>query len=334
MGQEEKLALPVGTTLDRFIKRNEKDFEYATGELSQLLRDIGLAAKILNREINRAGLANLSGAFGEQNVQGEDQQKLDVIANVRFTRAFRNGGEVCAIISEEKSDVIELNKQSKYIIAIDPLDGSSNIDVNVSIGTIFSVYRRKSALGSSVTREDLLQSGRDQVAAGYLLYGSSTMLVYTTGKGVYGFTYEPSLGDFFLSHQNMKIPQDGSVYSVNEGYYRDFPAGVQEYIETCKEKRYAARYIGSLIADFHRNLLKGGIYMYPPTARQPQGKLRLLYECHALALVVEQAGGKATDGTQDILDICPTDFHQRAPLYIGSPNMVDAVMEYLRNAHS
>ena len=322
--------MPVGTTLDRFINRKEKDFEYATGELSQLLRDIGLAAKILNREINRAGLSNLSGAFGEQNVQGEEQQNLDVIANVRFTRAFRNGGEVCAIISEEKSDVIELNNRSKYIIAIDPLDGSSNIDVNVSIGTIFSVYRRKSAVGTSVTREDLLQSGRDQVAAGYLLYGSSTMLVYTTGHGVYGFTYEPSLGDFFLSHQNMKIPRDGTTYSVNEGYYRDFPAGVQAYLDDCKEKRYAARYIGSLIADFHRNLLKGGMYMYPPTAKQPQGKLRLLYECHALALVVEQAGGKATDGTQDILDICPTEFHQRAPLYIGSPNMVDAVMERLR----
>ena len=289
-----------------------------------------MAAKILNREINRAGLSNLSGAFGEQNVQGEEQQNLDVIANVRFTRAFRNGGEVCAIISEEKSDVIELNNRSKYIIAIDPLDGSSNIDVNVSIGTIFSVYRRKSAVGTSVTREDLLQSGRDQVAAGYLLYGSSTMLVYTTGHGVYGFTYEPSLGDFFLSHQNMKIPRDGTTYSVNEGYYRDFPAGVQAYLDDCKEKRYAARYIGSLIADFHRNLLKGGMYMYPPTAKQPQGKLRLLYECHALALVVEQAGGKATDGTQDILDICPTEFHQRAPLYIGSPNMVDAVMERLR----
>ena len=330
MHPEEQLAMPVGTTLDRFIKRNERDFPYATGELSQLLRDIGLAAKILNKEINRAGLNNLSGALGGQNVQGEEQQKLDVIADVRFTRAFRNGGEVCAIISEEDSDVIELNNKSKYIIAIDPLDGSSNIDANVSIGTIFSVYRRKSEPGTSVTREDLLQPGRDQVAAGYLLYGSSTMLVYTTGHGVCGFTYEPSLGDFFLSHRNMRIPEDGSTYSVNEGYYYDFAPGVQRYIDQCKEQRYSARYIGSLIADFHRNLLKGGIYMYPATTDKPDGKLRLLYECNAMAMVVEQAGGKATDGQQRILDRCPREFHERAPLYIGSTKMVDAVMDNLR----
>ena len=331
MDQDEKLALPVGTTLDRFINRNEKDFPYATGELSQLLRDVGLAAKILNREINRAGLNNLVGAFGEQNIQGEDQQKLDVIANVRFTRAFRNGGEVCAIISEEDSDVIELNNKSKYIIAIDPLDGSSNIDANVSIGTIFSVYRRKSEPGTPVERNDLLQPGRDQVAAGYLLYGSSTMLVYTTGSGVYGFTYEPSLGDFFLSHRNMKIPAGGSTFSVNEGYYNDFSPGIQRYIDQCKEQRYSARYIGSLIADFHRNLLKGGIYMYPATTDKPKGKLRLLYECNALAMVIEQAGGKATDGKQRILDICPSEFHERAPLYIGSPNMVDTMMAILQS---
>lgn len=334
MNQEEKLAIPVGTTLDRFINRNEKDFPYATGELSQLLRDIALAAKILNREINRAGLNNLAGAFGEQNVQGEDQQKLDVIADVRFTRAFRNGGEVCAIISEEESDVIELNNKSKYIIAIDPLDGSSNIDVNVSIGTIFSVYRRRSEPGTPVQREDLLQPGRDQVAAGYLLYGSSTMLVYTTGNGVFGFTYEPSLGDFFLSHRDMKIPEEGSVYSVNEGNYYDFSPGVQRYIDACKEKRYSARYIGSLIADFHRNLLKGGLYMYPATQDKPNGKLRLLYECNALAFLIEQAGGRATDGTQPILDIVPGEFHQRAPLYIGSPSMVDAVVNSMQNHSS
>ena len=225
--------------------------------------------------------------------------------------------------------MIELNNKSKYIIAIDPLDGSSNIDVNVSIGTIFSVYRRKSEPGTPVQREDLLQPGRDQVAAGYLLYGSSTMLVFTTGNGVYGFTYEPSLGDFFLSHCNMKIPTNGTTYSVNEGYYYDFSPGVQHYIDACKEKRYSARYIGSFIADFHRNLLKGGIYLYPATADQPNGKLRLLYECNALAMVVEQAGGKATNGTQRILDICPSEFHERAPLYIGSPNMVDALVENL-----
>ena len=334
MNQEEKLAIPVGTTLDRFINRNERDFPYATGELSQLLRDIALATKILNREINRAGLNNLAGTFGEQNVQGEDQQKLDVIADVRFIRAFRNGGEVCAIISEEDSNVIELNNKSKYIIAIDPLDGSSNIDVNVSIGTIFSVYRRQSKPGTPVQREDLLQPGRNQVAAGYLLYGSSTMLVYTTGSGVFGFTYEPSLGDFFLSHRDMKIPEEGSIYSVNEGNYNDFSVGVQRYIDTCKEKRYSARYIGSLIADFHRNLLKGGIYMYPATQDKPNGKLRLLYECNALAFLIEQAGGKATDGTQPILDIVPSELHQRAPLYIGSLNMVNALVDNMQRHHA
>lgn len=328
------LGLPVGTTLDRFIKKNQEDFPYASGELSQLLRDIALAGKILNKEINHAGLDNIIGDIGETNVQGENQQKLDVVADIRFTRALRNGGEVCAIVSEENEEIIHLNPNSKYLVAIDPLDGSSNIDVNVSIGTIFSIYRRKSPLGSTATVEDVLQPGRDQVAAGYLLYGSSTMLVYTTGNKVNGFTYEPSLGEFFLSHRNMCIPKDGKVFSINEGYYHDYQEEIKSYILSCKERRYSARYIGSLVGDFHRNLLKGGIYLYPATQKNPLGKLRLLYECNALALIAEQAGGKATDGKHRILDIVPGTFHQRTPFLVGSPVMVNEVMENLQKSTS
>lgn len=321
------LGMPVGTTLDRFIKRKQDDFPFATGELSQLLRDIALAGKIVNREISRAGLLGIAGAFGNQNVQGEEQQKLDVIANIRFIRALRNGGEVCAIISEEEEDIIDLeNSKGRYVVAIDPLDGSSNIDVNVSIGTIFSIYRRKSPVGGPVQPEDVLQKGNEQIAAGYILYGSSTMLVYSTGRGVYGFTYEPSLGEFFLSHSNMTIPKDGNIYSINEGGWHDFMPGVREYVEYCKQQRFSARYIGSLVADFHRNLLKGGIYIYPATQTKPNGKLRLLYECNALAFIVEQAGGIATDGEQRILDIDPTELHQRSALFIGSEKMVNHAM--------
>ena len=328
------LGLPVGTTLDRFIKKNQEDFPFATGELSQLLRDIALAGKILNREISRAGLNNILGEIGQTNVQGEDQQKLDVIADIRFTRALRNGGEVCAIISEEKKEIIHLNPGSKYLVAIDPLDGSSNIDVDVSIGTIFSVYRRRSDVGKPATEGDLLQSGNQQVAAGYLLYGSSTMLVYTTGNGVNGFTYEPSLGEFFLSHQHMKIPADGSVYSVNEGYYNEYSKGITDYIKKCKVNKYSARYIGSLVGDFHRNMLKGGIYLYPANTNNRDGKLRLLYECNALAFIVEQAGGKATDGHQRILDINPTEFHQRTPFIVGSSKLIDDALQCIKRASS
>lgn len=321
------LGHPVGTTLDRFIKRKQDEFPFATGELSQLLRDIALAAKLVHREISRAGLLDVSGAFGSQNVQGEEQQKLDVIANIRFIRAFRNGGEVCAIVSEEDEKIIDLeNSQGRYVIAMDPLDGSSNIDVNVSIGTIFSIYRRKSPVGGPVLEEDVLQKGTEQIGAGYILYGSSTMLVYSTGHGVHGFTYEPSLGEFFLSHAEMTIPEDGKIYSINEGGWHDFYPGTREYIETCKERRYSARYIGSLVADFHRNLLKGGIYIYPGTENRPNGKLRLLYECNALAFIVEQAGGMATNGEYRIVEIDPTELHQRAPLYIGSKRMVEEAM--------
>ena len=324
MGKAEnsRIALPVGSNLDRFINKNQEAFKYATGELSQLIRDLAYAGKVVNREINRAGLAGITGAYGSENVQGEEQQNLDVAANIRFTRALQKGGEVAAIISEEDEDIIDLNNpRSKYIIAIDPLDGSSNIDVNVSIGTIFSIYRRISPLGSPVQMEDVLQAGKHQVAAGYILYGSSTMFVYTTGKGVNGFTYEPSLGEYILSHQNMKMPKDGTIYSVNEGSYNSFGPEVKKYIEKCKERGYSARYIGSLVADFHRNLLKGGIYFYPSTSKAPNGKLRLMYECNALAFIAEQAGGKATDGKNRILDIEPESLHQRVPFYVGSKHM-------------
>ena len=330
--EDSRIALPIGTTLDRFIKNKQDEFQYATGELSQLLRDIALAGKVVNREINKAGLINIAGAIGTQNIQGEDQQKLDVLANIRFIRALTKGGEACAIVSEEDEEIVDLQNDGRYVIAIDPLDGSSNIDVNVSIGTIFSIYRRITPTGTPITKEDVLQKGIEQAAAGYLLYGSSTMLVYTTGHGVNGFTYEPSLGEYFLSHPDMIIPADGTIYSINEGSFNSFSDEVKGYVEHCKNNNYSARYIGSLVADFHRNLLKGGIYMYPPTAKAPSGKLRLLYECNALSFIIEQAGGSASTGTQRVLEIHPNELHQRVPLFIGSKNMVEKAESYYAKA--
>lgn len=321
--ESSRIAHSIGTALDRFIKNNQDQFAYASGELSQLLRDIALASKVVNREVNKAGLIDLMGAVGSQNLAGDDQQKLDVLANIRFTRALAKGGEVCALISEESDTYVDLNNEGKYVIAIDPLDGSSNIDVNVSIGTIFSIYRRKSPAGTPIQSTDILQKGSDQVAAGYVLYGSSTMLVYTTGHGVNGFTYEPTLGEYFLSHPQLKMPEDGKIYSINEGLANSFPASVQDYIRYCKDCQYTARYIGSLVADFHRNMLKGGIYIYPATAKSPKGKLRLMYECNALAFVAEQAGGSATNGKDRILDIEVKELHQRTAFYVGSKNMVE-----------
>ena len=329
-GQFEQLVLPIGTTLDRFINTQQSNFPFAKGEFSQLLRDIAIASKIVNREINRAGLANIAGSYGAQNNHGEEQQKLDIVANVRFIRALKLGGEVVAIASEEDEELIDTgNHNGKYVVAIDPLDGSSNIDVNVAVGTIFSIYRRKSPVGTAPTQEDILQRGTDQVAAGYILYGSSTMLVLTSGAGVDGFTYEPSLGEYYLSHPNMRMPQNGNIYSVNESSFSSFPAGVQEYISHCHERNYSARYIGSFVADFHRNLLKGGIFMYPESAKSPNGKLRLMYECFPLAFIVEQAGGKASSGSKRILEIEPEKLHQRAPLYIGSSEMVEDLEKHL-----
>ena len=321
--ESSRIAHSIGTALDRFIKNNQDQFQYASGELSQLLRDIALASKVVNREVNKAGLIDIMGAVGSTNLAGDQQQKLDVLANIRFTRALAKGGEVCALVSEESESFVDLNNSGKYVIAIDPLDGSSNIDVNVSIGTIFSVYRRKSPPGTPIRTEDIMQKGSEQVAAGYILYGSSTMLVYTTGHGVHGFTYEASLGEYFLSHPDMQMPVDGKIYSINEGLSNSFDDAMKGYVQHCKDSSYTARYIGSLVADFHRNLLKGGIYVYPATKKDPRGKLRLIYECNALAFLAEQAGGKASDGSRRILDIEPESLHQRSPFYVGSKNMVE-----------
>ena len=326
--ESSRIALPIGTALDRFIKNNQDQFQYTSGELSQLLRDIALASKVVNREINKAGLIDIMGAMGSQNSGGEQQQKLDVLANIRFTRALTKGGEACALISEETESYVDLNNHGKYVLAIDPLDGSSNIDVNVSIGTIFSVYRRKSAIGQPITEQDILQRGDEQVAAGYILYGSSTMLVYTTGHGVNGFTHDPSLGEYVLSHPDMRIPDDGKIYSINEGSSNSFSPSVKGYLKYCKDNNYSARYIGSLVADFHRNLLKGGIYIYPATAKDIDGKLRLMYECNALAFIAEQAGGRGTDGQRRILEIQPNSLHQRTPFYVGSAMMVEKAMNW------
>ncbi len=316
------LGTPIGTTLDRFIKSKQDEFKYATGELSQLLRDIALAGKIVNREVGNAGLSDLNGEVGEVNVQGESQQKLDVVAHIRFTRALRNGRMTAAVVSEEEEKIIHINENQHYVVAIDPLDGSSNIDVNVSVGTIFSIYRRKSPTGTKVTMEDVLQKGSAQVAAGYILYGSSTMFVYTTGYGVNGFTLDLSYGEFILSHPEMTFPQEVSYYSINESLMGESDPSINEFVLDCRKKGLSARYIGSLVADFHRNMLKGGIYLYPGTKSKPHGKLRLLYECNALAFIAEQAQGEATDGKNRILDLEPKEFHQRTPFYTGSKSLM------------
>src|SRR5688572_7717624 len=326
--ESSRIAQSIGTALDRFIKNNQTQFQFASGELSQLLRDIALASKVVNREVNKAGLIDIMGSMGSQNSAGDHQQKLDVLANIRFTRALTKGGEACALISEETESYVDLNNQGKYVIAIDPLDGSSNIDVNVSIGTIFSVYRRKSAVGEPIGQDDILQKGSEQVAAGYILYGSSTMLVYTTGHGVNGFTYEPTLGEYFLSKEHLTMPEDGKIYSINEGSANSFSEGVKKYMQHCKDSKYTARYIGSLVADFHRNMLKGGIYIYPATAKDPNGKLRLMYECNALAFIAEQAGGRASNGQKRILDIELTELHQRTAFFVGSKNMVEKAQSF------
>ncbi|MBL4560016.1 MAG: class 1 fructose-bisphosphatase [Labilibaculum sp.] len=326
-------------TLNQFIIQRQSDHAGAKGELSRLLHHIGIASKIVNRAVNKAGLIDILGEHGDRNVQGEDQQKLDIFANTHFIDALKASGECCAVASEENEDIIifddEMSKHGKYVFSMDPLDGSSNIDVNVSIGTIFSIYERVSPRGEVAKIEDFLQEGTKQVAAGYIIYGSSTMLVYTTGKGVNGFTLDPSIGEFCLSHPNIKTPKTGTIYSINEGNYINFPSGVKKYIKYCQEldqksnRPYTSRYIGSLVADFHRNLLKGGIFIYPQTSKNPNGKLRLMYECSPIAFIAEQAGGKATDGTQRILTIKPTSLHERIPFYTGSTNMVKKIEEFL-----
>ncbi|TWP24660.1 class 1 fructose-bisphosphatase [Apibacter muscae] len=327
-------------TLGEFIIEKQADFQYSSGELSRLLSSIKLAAKVVNQQVNKAGLVDIVGAMGNHNIQGEEQQKLDVFANETFIAALNNREVVCGIASEENEDYIKVHAKnnislSKYVVLIDPLDGSSNIDVNVNVGTIFSIYRRTSLEGS-VQAEDFLQPGKNQVAAGYIVYGSSTMLVYTTGNGVNGFTLDPSLGTFYLSHPNIQIPKNGKIYSINEGNYIKFPQGIKNYIKYCQEENedrpYTSRYIGSLVADFHRNLLKGGIYIYPSYSNAPKGKLRLLYECNPIALLTEQAGGKASDGFNRILDITPSELHERTPFICGSKEMVEKVEYFIKNA--
>jgi fructose-1,6-bisphosphatase I len=328
------------TTLGQFIIERQKDFPFAKGELSRLLRDIGIAAKIVNREVNKAGLVDILGEHGTMNIQGEEVKKLDVFANEQFIEALSSGGETCAVASEENEEVIhidsEISANAKYVVSVDPLDGSSNIDVNVSIGTIFSIIRRSTETGNPINANDYLQKGTSMVAAGYIIYGSSTMLVYTTGRGVNGFTLDPSIGEFCLSHPDMRCPADGKIYSINEGNYVHFPEGVKQYIKYCqvedeKTKRpYSSRYIGSLVADFHRNMLKGGIFIYPSTAKSPNGKLRLLYECNPVSWIIEQAGGKASDGYTRILEKQPKTLHERTPLFIGSVNMVTMAEEFMK----
>jgi len=326
-------------TLNEFIIHQQAEFPEATGNFSCLLHHIGIAAKKVNREVNKAGLVDILGRSGCENVQGEEQQKLDVYANEAFMEELQASGECCGIASEENEDVTTFHEglchNAKYIVCMDPLDGSSNIDVNVSVGTIFSIYRRKSPIGEAAVLDDFLQKGSEMVAAGYIIYGSSTMLVYTVGRGVNGFTLDPSLGEFCLSHPNIKTPASGKIYSINEGNYEKFPVGIKKYIKYCQEKDaktnrpYTSRYIGSLVADFHRNMLKGGVFMYPSTDSHPNGKLRLLYECNPIAFIAEQAGGLAFSEEGRILDLQPEAIHQRVTFYAGAHDMVMKVKEFL-----
>lgn len=326
-------------TLDEFTIQQMRQFPTATGELSSLLRDVGLAAKRVNVEVNKAGLVDILGDHGSINVQGEEVKKLDIYANNQFMGVLQHGISCAGIGSEELDDFVvfddEISNNSKYVVQFDPLDGSGNIDVNISIGTIFSVYRRISEIGKPCTKEDFLQPGSRQVAAGYIIYGSSTMYVYATKRGVNGFTLDPAIGEFCLSHPDIKCPPSGKVYSVNHGNFFQYTVNTREYINVCQKKDktnggpYTQRYIGSMVADVHRNLMKGGIFMYPGTIDKPQGKLRLLYECNPFAFIVEMAGGRATNGKERIMDIIPTELHQRTPLFIGSKDMMDELDTYI-----
>lgn len=331
----------INQSLGEFIIENQSEFKYSSGELSRLINSIRLAAKVVNHKVNKAGLIDILGAAGDTNIQGEDQQKLDVFANEVFINTLTNREIVCGIASEEEDDFITIKgrnekNDNKYVVLIDPLDGSSNIDVNVSVGTIFSVYRRITPSGTPVTIEDFLQPGIKQVAAGYIVYGTSTMIVYTTGHGVNGFTLNPAIGTYYLSHPAMTFPEMGNIYSVNEGNYVHFPQGVKDFIKYCQKEEedrpYTARYIGSLVSDFHRNMIKGGIYIYPNTSKDKDGKLRLLYECNPMAMIAEQAGGKASNGFDSILNIQPTSLHQRVPFFCGSIKMVEKAEEFMKQA--
>jgi len=322
------------TTLDEFIVKRQKDFSYATGELTGLLRDIGVAAKIVNREVNKAGLVNILGVEGTENSSGETVQKLDVYANNKLIECLQNSGECCGVASEELDEFIAFpnvaDKTGKYVVVFDPLDGSSNIDVNVSVGTIFGIYRRKSPMDKACELSDFLQKGSELVAAGYVIYGTSTILVYTTGAGVNGFTLDPTIGEFCLSHKDIRIPDRGKHYSVNQGYYLKFDLELRRYIDHCSDLNLGLRYIGSMVSDVHRILFQGGIFMYPNTRKYPMGKLRLLYECNPMSMIVEQAGGKAiTTKLERILDLEVNELHQRSSIAIGSPFMVDELQTFV-----
>ena len=327
------------TSLHDFIIKKQKDFPYARGELSSLLHHIGTAAKMVNAKIRKAGLVEILGRSGTENPQGEDQQKLDRYADEVFIDALEASGECCGIASEENQDEViftqTLARSGKYVVCMDPLDGSSNIDYNVSVGSIFSIYRRITERDAEAGVSDFLQEGDKQVAAGYVIYGSSTMLVYTTGNGVHGFTLDPTIGEFCLSHPDIKSPSSGRIYSVNEGNYVSFPDGVKKYIKYCQEndpatkRPYTSRYIGSLVSDIHRNMMTGGIFLYPPSESYPTGKLRLVYECNPISFIIEQAGGKAFDGKKRILSVVPESLHQRSPFYCGSSIMATRLGEML-----
>jgi len=323
-------------TLDEYIIQAQNKFPGATGELSQLLRDIGLAAKIISREVNKAGITNLLGVDGSKNVHGESVKRLDLFADQQLISALDRSMITCMVISEENDGIVRLNSEGgKYIVYMDPLDGSSNIDVNVSIGSIFSIYMRQPRFENKLVEEDALQPGVRQVAAGYVLYGSSTIMVYTTGLGVSSFTLDPSIGEFILSEDNFKIPKQGNIYSINEGSYNSWAEGLKKYIKYCQvedestNRPYTARYIGSMVADLHRTLIKGGIFIYPASTRYPQGKLRLMYECNPLSYIIEQAGGTAIDGKQRIMEKKPGSIHERSSIYIGSSENVKKVKELL-----
>jgi fructose-1,6-bisphosphatase I len=325
-------------TVVRHIIEEEKMHPEATGELSRLLSDFTLAAKVISLEVNKAGLVDILGFTGDNNVHGEKVKKLDMFAHDMLVKAMDHGGHFCVMASEEEEDIIHIPspyKVGKYVLLFDPLDGSSNIDVNISIGTIFSIYRRVSPQGKPGTVTDVLQQGMYQVAAGYVVYGSSTILVYTTGHGVHGFTLDPSFGEFLLSHENIQIPKKSKIYSINEGNYKYWHPGLKKYIKYLQEedkstdRPYSSRYVGSMVADIHRSLLYGGIFMYPADSRSPQGKLRLMYECNPMAYIIESAGGKASNGKQRILEIKPSSLHERTPIFIGSDYDVKMVEEFM-----
>ena len=326
-------------TLARHIYEEERKYPEATGELSDLLHDLSLAAKVISLEVNKAGLVDILGFTGDQNVHGEQVKKLDIFANDMMIKAMDHGGHLCVMASEEEEDIIHIPPEfylGKYVLLFDPLDGSSNIDANVSIGTIFSIYKRVSPEGGPGTMGDCLQPGKNQLAAGYIIYGSSTIFVYTVGNGVHGFTLDPSFGEFILSHKDIKTPKKGTIYSINEGNYLYWHPGLKKYIKWLQEedknsqRPYSSRYIGSMVSDIHRNLLYGGIYMYPADSRNPNGKLRLMYECNPMAFIVEQAGGRASNGKQRMLEVQPTSLHQRTPVFIGSEEDVLLVEKFMR----